>query len=63
MKTKILMGGLLTIILTMFIACNQEKKDAAPDNDMIKAEIQALEALKFENFVSINAQRNSKLES
>jgi len=28
-----------------------------------QTEIQALGALKFENFVSINAQRNSKLES
>lgn len=43
MKSKILMGGLLAIILTLFIACNQEKKETAIDKDQIKAEIQAIE--------------------
>lgn len=43
MKTKILSGGLLMVILILLLACNQEKKVTPPDNDKIKAEIQAIE--------------------
>lgn len=52
MKTKILMGGFLAVILTVLLSCDQEKKETAPDNEMIKAEIQAIEdnfALTFNN--------------
>ena len=52
MKTKILTGGLLTVILTLSFACNQEKKVTVPDIDQVKAEIQAIEdnfALTFNN--------------
>lgn len=43
MKTKILMGGLLVVVLTFLFACNQEKKEVKIDKEMIKAEIQVLE--------------------
>ena len=43
MKTKILMGGLLVVVLTFLFACNQEKEEVTIDKDMIKAEIQVLE--------------------
>ena len=52
MKTKILTGGLLVVILTLSFACNQEKKVTVPDIDQVKAEIQAIEdnfALTFNN--------------
>jgi len=47
MKNKILKGGLLIVIVTLSIACNQKKEEttAAPtvDKEQIKAEIQAIE--------------------
>ena len=43
MKTRILTGGLLVIILTLFVACNQEQKKTTIDKEQIKAEIQAIE--------------------
>lgn len=47
MKKKILNGGLVLLIVTLAIACNQKKEEvaAAPavDNDQIKTEIQAIE--------------------
>jgi len=45
MKNKILKGGLVILIMTLFMGCN-EKKDApavAVDKDAIKTEIQAME--------------------
>ncbi|MBA4317418.1 MAG: nuclear transport factor 2 family protein [Flavobacterium sp.] len=48
MKNKILIGGLLMLILTLSVACNQKKEEPTPavpvvDNEQIKAEIQAVE--------------------
>lgn len=47
MKNKTLMGGLLVVILTLSMACNQKKEEtaAAPevDKEQIKTEIQAIE--------------------
>jgi len=48
MKNKILIGGLLGILLTVSIACNQKKEEAtaaAPvvDKEQIKTEIQGIE--------------------
>jgi len=47
MKNKVLMGGLLGVLLTLSIACNQKKEEpvAAPaiDKEQIKTEIQAIE--------------------
>lgn len=43
MKTKILMGTLMLIVLTFLFACNQEKKAATVDKEQIKEEIQAIE--------------------
>jgi len=48
MKNSILRGGLLLVIITLSIACNQKKEEAAAapaviDKEQIKAEIQALE--------------------
>lgn len=52
MKNKILMGGLFMIILTLSLACNQQKAESTIDKDQIKAEIQAIEdhfALTYNN--------------
>jgi ketosteroid isomerase-like protein len=47
MKNKTVMGGLLGVILTLSIACNQKKEEpaAAPqvDKEQVKTEIQAIE--------------------
>lgn len=43
MKTKILSGGLLMVILTLLFSCNQENKVTSIDKDKVKAEIQAIE--------------------
>ena len=43
MKNKILLGGLLAVILTFSIACNQEKEKPIVDKEKVKAEIQAIE--------------------
>jgi ketosteroid isomerase-like protein len=43
MKTKILIGGLLGIILALSFACNPKKEEKSIDKDQIKAEIQAIE--------------------
>jgi len=43
MKNKILPGGLLAVILTFSIACNQEKEKPIVDKEKVKAEIQAIE--------------------
>ena len=43
MKTKILIQGLLVIVLAFLFACNYEKNEEVPDNELIKKEIQALE--------------------
>jgi ketosteroid isomerase-like protein len=43
MKTKILTGGLLVVILTLLFACDQKKETTKPDKDLVKAEIQAIE--------------------
>ena len=55
MKNKILMGGLLAVILTLSISCNQKPVKATIDKDQIKAEIQAIE----NNFASIYANRST----
>jgi ketosteroid isomerase-like protein len=52
MKTKILMGGLLALILALSLACNQKKEEQSIDKDQVKAEIQAIEnnfALAYNN--------------
>jgi ketosteroid isomerase-like protein len=52
MKTRILTGGLLVIILTLFVACNQEQEKTTIDKEQVKAEIQRIEdnfALTFNN--------------
>lgn len=43
MKTKILKGGLLVLIVALMTACCQEKKETTIDKEQIKAEIQAIE--------------------
>ena len=43
MKTKILIGGLLGVILTLSLSCNQKKEEKSIDKDQVKAEIQAIE--------------------
>lgn len=43
MKSKILLGGLLVVMLSIIMACNPDKKEAVIDKDQIKAEIRALE--------------------
>ena len=55
MKNKILTGGLLAVMLTLSLACNQEKKETVADNDQIKAEIQAIE----DNFAMTFNNRNA----
>jgi ketosteroid isomerase-like protein len=54
-KNKILMGGLLAVILTLAIGCNQEPVKATIDKDKIKAEIQAIE----NHFASVYNNRNT----
>lgn len=52
MKTKIFSGGLLLVLMTLLLACNQEQKVIPPDHEQIKAEIQAIEdhfALTYNN--------------
>ena len=52
MKTKILTGGLLGVILALSLACSQNKEVKSIDKDQIKAEIQAIEdhfALTYNN--------------
>ena len=55
MKNKILMGGLLAIILTLFVACNQEKAKPVVDKEKVKAEIQAIE----NKFAEVYSHRNA----
>jgi len=43
MNRKILSGGLLLIIMAFSFACNQTKQEPKIDNELIKAEIQAIE--------------------
>lgn len=43
MKTKILTAGLLMLVMTSFLACDQEKKEISVDKEQIKKEIQAAE--------------------
>ena len=43
MKSKIITGALLVVMMTIMTACNQEKPVATIDEDMVKAEIRALE--------------------
>jgi hypothetical protein len=54
MKTKILTGGLLAIILLMSFACKQKKEEPVIDKEKVKAEIQAIE----DRFASIYIHRN-----
>jgi ketosteroid isomerase-like protein len=54
-KNKILMGGLLAVILTLSIACNQQPVKATIDKAQIKAEIQAIE----NKFAAIYTHRNA----
>ena len=55
MKTKILTGGLLMVILTLLFACNQKKEVPKPDKDKVKAEIQAVENKFASTFNNRNA--------
>lgn len=48
------MGGLLAVILTSSIACNQKPVKATIDKDKVKAEIQAIE----NHFASVYTSRN-----
>lgn len=54
MKTKILMGGLLAVILTLSFACSPKKAEPTVDKEKIKAEIQAIE----DRFASIYIHRD-----
>jgi ketosteroid isomerase-like protein len=54
MKNKILLGGLLTVMLALSVACNQEKAKPAVDKEKVKAEIQAIE----NKFAAIYSHRN-----
>ncbi|WP_396186587.1 YybH family protein [Flavobacterium sp.] len=60
MKNKILIGGLLGVVMTLAIACNQKKEEptvaAVPaiDNEQVKAEIQAIE----NDFAAVYNTRN-----
>jgi ketosteroid isomerase-like protein len=54
MKNKILIGGLLVVLLSVSIACNQKKEETTPivpviDKEQLKTEIQAIE----DNFASV----------
>jgi ketosteroid isomerase-like protein len=59
MKNKIFIGGLLAVIITLSLACNQRQEAtnavSAVDKENIKAEIQALE----NNFALIYNKRNA----
>jgi len=55
MKSKILQGGLVAIILFLSIACNQEKAKPVIDKEQIKAEIQAIE----NKFAEVYTHRNA----
>jgi len=43
MKNKFLTGGLLGLILTSFIGCNQKEEEIKIDKELVKTEIQAIE--------------------
>jgi len=43
MKSKILLGGLLVVMLTIIMACQQDKKEVVINEDLVKEEIRALE--------------------
>ena len=43
MKKMILHSGIIIVLLTLFVACNQEKEKPAIDKEKIKSEIQAIE--------------------
>ena len=52
MKIKVLIGGLLLVIMTLSIGCNQKKEEVKIDKEKIEAEIQAIEdqfALTYNN--------------
>lgn len=57
MKSKIITGALLAVMLTIMMACNQDKNVAVVDKELIKEEIQILENnLAFVyNYRNINA--------
>ena len=54
MRTKILPGTLMTIILFLLLACNQEKAKPVIDKEQIKAEIQEIE----NKFAAVFTHRN-----
>ena len=54
MRTKILPGTLMTIILFLLLACNQEKAKPIIDKEQIKAEIQEIE----NKFAAVFTHRN-----
>ncbi len=54
MKTKILKGVLLAVILVLSFACSQKKEEPVIDKEKVKAEIQAIE----DKFASIYIHRN-----
>lgn len=55
MKNKILVGGFLTVILSIAISCSPKKEEVKIDKEQIKAEIQAIE----NKFASIYNNRNA----
>lgn len=54
MKNRILLGGLITAMLFLSVACNQEKEKPVIDKEKVKAEIQAIE----NDFAAIYTHRN-----
>jgi ketosteroid isomerase-like protein len=43
MKTRILIGGLLAVVMALSFSCTQKVEEPKPDKDKVKAEIQAIE--------------------
>jgi len=54
MKTKILRGGILSVILILSFSCDQKKEQPTVDKEQVKAEIQEIE----NRFASIYKHRN-----
>lgn len=62
MKNRILMGGLLTVIASLMLACNPKKEQAPAvadivDKDQIKAELQEMETA-FAEAVNLRSTAN-----
>jgi len=55
MRNKILQAGFIGVILTLLLACNQEKAKPVIDKEQIIAEIQAIET----KFAEVYSHRNA----